>query len=36
MIAVSDPAINIPFNIRKPKLTDMYPTCAGWVLQFLS
>lgn len=32
MVAVSATAVGIPFDIRMPTLTDMYPNSIGWVI----
>ncbi|HZH73065.1 MAG TPA: hypothetical protein VFD91_11280 [Mariniphaga sp.] len=32
MVAVSATAVGIPFNVKMPSLSDMYPTSIGWVV----
>jgi purine-cytosine permease-like protein len=32
MISVSATAVGLPFNMRMPRLDDMYPNSVGWVL----
>ena len=32
MVAVSATAVGIPFDVKMPTLTDLYPTSVGWVV----